>query len=114
MSKTPLISEKAVIKSRAQKYASKGKYKKALKGKEKLPEITLFSELKRDDLHQVVSRLKAKRVARGSPVCKDRDPGDPIYGVSSGKVGVLKYSKKREGISSWPRYTRKISSGRFP
>ncbi len=62
-----------------------------------LPEIPLFSELNRDELHEVVSRLTAKRVARGSFLCKEGDPGDSIYIISSGKVGVLKYSKKKQG-----------------
>jgi CRP-like cAMP-binding protein len=189
MSKTPLISERAIIKSRAQKYLSKGNYKKALaefqkiikldpmglrarlrvgdllqklgrtgeavaqykqltrhyaeegfliqaislnkiilridpsqegidkeladlyaqtgvssqipaKGEtveKKLPEIPLLSELNRDELQEVVSHLKAKRVARGSLLCKEGDPGDSIYIISSGKVVVLKYSKKKQG-----------------
>lgn len=189
MSKSPIVSEKALIRSRAQKYLSKGNYKKALgefqkiikldpmdlrtrlrvgdllqklgrtgeavaqykqltrhyakegfliqaislnkiilridpsqegidkeladlyartgvssqipaKGQrveKKLPEIPLFSELNRDELHEVVSRLTAKRVARGSFLCKEGDPGDSIYIISSGKVGVLKYSKKKQG-----------------
>ena len=37
---------------------------KGQKVKKKLPEIPLFSELNRDELHQVVSRLKAKHVVR--------------------------------------------------
>ncbi len=189
MSKSPIVSEKALIRSRAQKYLSKGNYKKALgefqkiikldpmdlrtrlrvgdllqklgrtgeavaqykqltrhyakegfliqaislnkiilridpsqegidkeladlyartgvssqipaKGQrveKKLPEIPLFSELNRDELHEMVSRLTAKRVARGSFLCKEGDPGDSIYIISSGKVGVLKYSKKKQG-----------------
>jgi cAMP-dependent protein kinase regulator len=189
MSKSSMVSEKALIKSRAQKYLSKGNYKKALgefqkiikldsmdlrarlrvgdllqklgrtseavaqykqltrhyakegfliqaislnkiilridpsqegigkeladlyaqtgvssqitaKGKKvgkKLPEIPLFSELNRNELHEVVNRLTAKRVARGSFLCKESDPGDSIYIISSGKVGVLKYSKKKQG-----------------
>jgi len=69
---------------------------KGQKVKKKLPEIPLFSELNRDELHQVVSRLKAKHVARGSLICKEGDPGDSIYIISSGKVGVLKYSKSKQ------------------
>jgi len=63
----------------------------------KLPEIPLFSELNRDELHEVLSHLKAERVAKGSLVCREGDPGDSIYIISSGKVGVLKYSKKKQG-----------------
>jgi CRP-like cAMP-binding protein len=51
----------------------------------------------RDELHEGVSRLTAKRVARGSFLCKEGDPGDSIYIISSGKAGVLKYSKKKQG-----------------
>jgi cAMP-dependent protein kinase regulator len=70
---------------------------KGQRGAKKLPEISLFSELNRDELHEVVNRLAAKRVARGSVLCKEGDPGDSIYIISSGKVGVLKYSKKKQG-----------------
>ncbi len=46
---------------------------KGQKVEKKLPEIPLFSELNRDELHQVVSHLKAKHVTRGSFVCKEGD-----------------------------------------
>ncbi len=189
MSKSPMISEKALIKGRAQRYLSKGNYKKALGEFQKivqldpanlrarlkvgdllhklgrsgeavaqykqlahqyvndglliqaislnkiilridpsqeginreladlyaqirpssqipaegqtaegmLPEIPLFSELNRDELHEVISHLKAKRVAKEDLVCKEGDPGDSIYIISSGKVGVLKYSRRKKG-----------------
>ena len=63
----------------------------------KLPEIPLFSELNRRELHEVISHLKAKQVAKDNLICKEGDPGDSIYIISSGKVGVLKYSRKKQG-----------------
>ncbi|UCD70698.1 MAG: cyclic nucleotide-binding domain-containing protein [Syntrophobacterales bacterium] len=63
----------------------------------KLPEIPLFSDLNRNELHEVISHLKAKRVAKEKLVCKEGDPGDSIYIISSGKVGILKYSIKKQG-----------------
>ncbi len=63
----------------------------------KLPEIPLFSELNRKELHEVISHLTAKQVAKGNLVCKEGDPGDSIYIISSGKVGIFKYSRKKQG-----------------
>jgi CRP-like cAMP-binding protein len=63
----------------------------------KLPEIPLFSELNRKELHEVISHLNAKRVAKGNLICKEGDPGDSIYIISSGKVGIFKYSRKKQG-----------------
>jgi cAMP-dependent protein kinase regulator len=63
----------------------------------KLPEIPLFSELNREELHQVISRINAKHVAKGKLVCKEGDPGDSIYIISSGNVGIFKYSRKKQG-----------------
>ncbi len=63
----------------------------------RLPEIPLFSELNRNELHEVISHLKAKQVARENLICKEGDPGDSLYIIGSGKVGVLKYSRKKRG-----------------
>ncbi len=63
----------------------------------KISEIPLFSELNRRELHEVISHLKAKRVAKEDLICKEGDPGDSICIISSGKVGVLKYSRKKQG-----------------
>jgi cAMP-dependent protein kinase regulator len=94
-------SQEGINKELANLYAQTGVSSKMVaKGQrveKELPEIPLFSELNRDELHEVVSRLTAKRVARGSFLCKEGDPGDSIYIISSGKVGVLKYSKKKHG-----------------
>jgi len=63
----------------------------------KLPEIPLFSALNRRELHEMISHLKAKRVAKENLICKEGDHGDSIYIISSGKVGVLKYSRRKQG-----------------
>jgi cAMP-dependent protein kinase regulator len=70
---------------------------KAQTGERNLPEIPLFSELKREELHQVINRINAKHVPKGTLVCKEGDPGDSIYIISSGKVGIFKYSGKKQG-----------------
>ncbi len=63
----------------------------------KLPEIPLFSELNREELRQVISRITAKQVAKGNLLCKEGDHGDSIYIINSGKVGIFKYSRKKQG-----------------
>jgi CRP-like cAMP-binding protein len=35
-------------------------------------------------------------VSKGNLVCKEGDPGDSIYIISSGKVGIFKYSRKKQ------------------
>lgn len=70
---------------------------KGQKAEKKLPETPLFSKLNRDELLKVVSHISTKQLAKGNLVCKEGDPGDSIYVVSSGKVGILKYSKKNQG-----------------
>jgi cAMP-dependent protein kinase regulator len=69
---------------------------KAQTADKKLPEIPLFSDLNRKELREVISHLRARQVAKGNLVCKEGDPGDSIYIISSGKVGIFKYSRRKQ------------------
>jgi len=62
----------------------------------KLPDIPLFSELNKDELGEVISHIKRKWVPKGNIVCKEGNPGDSIYIISSGNVGILKYSRRKQ------------------
>jgi CRP-like cAMP-binding protein len=70
---------------------------KAQTADKKLPEIPLFSDLNRKELHEVISHLRARQVPKGNLFCKEGDPGDSIYIIGSGKMGIFKYSRKKQG-----------------
>jgi cAMP-dependent protein kinase regulator len=52
-------------------------------------------------------------VAEGDFVCKDGDPGDSIYFVSSGEVEVLKYVKKKQQDAHLSRLSEGDFFGEF-
>jgi len=53
--------------------------------------------LNQDELHEVIDHLVVRRVTEGDFVCREGDPGDSIYFISSGEVEVLKYTRKKQG-----------------
>ena len=66
------------------------------RAEKRLPQIPLFSELNPDELGEVISHIKRKWVPEGDLICKEGDPGDSIYIISSGNVGILKYSRRKQ------------------
>jgi len=63
--------------------------------RKRLREIPLFSDLKPAELRDMMDHLTIRPVAEGDFVCKEGDPGDSLYFISSGEVEVVKYVKKK-------------------
>lgn len=77
--------------------------------RKRLREIPLFSELNPDELHDMIDHLTLSRVAKGDFVCREGDPGDSIYFISSGAVEILRYTKKTQRDI----FLAKLSEGDF-
>ena len=59
-------------------------------GEKRLPEIPLFCDLKKGELTRVMERIRAKQCAKETVVCREGDPGDSIFIISHGKVGIFR------------------------
>lgn len=58
--------------------------------------IPLFSDLGPEELSRVMERIQARPFARGALICREGEPGDSIYIISSGKVGVFRQNVRNE------------------
>jgi len=63
-----------------------------------MPPVPLFSDLKKDELSRVIEKIQAKHYSRGAFICKEGDPGDSIFIISRGKVGIFRQSASGEKI----------------
>jgi len=63
-----------------------------------LPKIPLFSDLRREALTRVMERIQAKQFAEETVICKEGDPGDSIFIISHGNVGIFRLAKEGEKI----------------
>jgi cAMP-dependent protein kinase regulator len=64
----------------------------------RLPEIPLFSGLKREELTRVMERIQAREFAKETVLCREGDPGDSIFIISHGNIGIFRYPKNGEKI----------------
>ncbi|MDI6753119.1 MAG: cyclic nucleotide-binding domain-containing protein [Thermodesulfobacteriota bacterium] len=64
-----------------------------------LPLIPLFSDLKKDELARVMEKIQSKPFPQGSVICQEGEPGDSIFIISHGKVGVFRRNVSGEKIS---------------
>ena len=67
--------------------------------KEAVPVIPLFSDLKKAELSRVMEKIQAKEFSRGTAICKEGEPGDSIFIISHGKVGIFRHNKSGGKIS---------------
>ena len=81
--------------------------------RKRLREIPLFSDLKPAELRDMMDHLTIRRVAEGDFVCKEGDPGDSLYFISSGDVEVVKYVKKTRQDVHLSRLTEGDFFGEF-
>jgi len=65
---------------------------------EAMPEIPLFSDLKKEELARIMERIQAKKFNPKERVCKEGEPGDSIFVISHGKVGVFRDNLRGEKI----------------
>jgi len=77
-------------------------------GEQRLPEIPLFSDLKKEELTRVMERIGAKQFAKETIICREGDPGDSIFIISHGKVGIFRNAQKSEKI-----YLNELKEGDF-
>lgn len=70
------------------------------KGKEPpdLPPIPLFSDLPKGELSRVMEKIRAKEFAKGMIICHEGDPGDSIFIISRGKVGIFRFTPQGKRI----------------
>lgn len=64
-----------------------------------LPVIPLFSDLKKDELARVMEKIMAKHFAEGMAVFEEGDPGDSLFIISHGKVGIFRRNPQGEKIT---------------
>jgi len=65
---------------------------------ERLPPIPLFSDLKKEELSRVMEKIQAKQFAKGMIICKEGEPGNSIFIISHGKVGIFRQNLQAEKI----------------
>ena len=65
---------------------------------EALPMIPLFSDLKKEELRRVMEKIQAKPFAKGAVICQEGEPGDSIFIISQGKVGIFRHHGRGEKI----------------
>lgn len=63
-----------------------------------LPKIPLFSDLRREELTRVMERIQAKQFAKETVICKEGEPGDSIFIISHGNVGIFRQAQNGEKI----------------
>jgi len=66
--------------------------------KEELPAIPLFSDLRKEELTRVMEKIQAKEFARETVICKEGEPGDSIFIISRGKIGVFRVDRRGKKI----------------
>lgn len=86
-----------VTEERRARQAGKGAQAEARE--EALPVIPLFSDLKKEELRRVMEKIQAKEVARGVVICNEGEPGDSIFIICRGKVGIFRHPGRGEKIS---------------
>jgi len=69
------------------------------KEKEGLGAIPLFSDLSREELSRVMGKISAKDFPKGMIICHQGDPGDSIFIISRGKVGIFRFTPQGKRIS---------------
>jgi len=67
-------------------------------GREALPVIPLFSDLKKEELTRVMEKIQAKQFAKGTVIFKEGEPGDSIFIISGGKIGVFRLDSSGKKI----------------
>lgn len=68
------------------------------KEKEKPGAIPLFSDLPPKELARVLGKIMAKDFPKGTIICHQGDPGDSIFIISRGKVGVFRFTPQGKRI----------------
>jgi len=53
--------------------------------------VPLFSDLKKEELSRVMEKIQAKQFTQGAFICQEGDPGDSIFIISRGKVGIFRH-----------------------
>ncbi|MBI5967062.1 MAG: cyclic nucleotide-binding domain-containing protein, partial [Deltaproteobacteria bacterium] len=66
--------------------------------KEALPAIPLFSDLKKEELTRVMEKIQAKEFAKETVIFKEGEPGDSIFIISQGKIGVFRLDSSGKKI----------------
>ncbi|NWF92547.1 MAG: cyclic nucleotide-binding domain-containing protein [Syntrophaceae bacterium] len=66
-----------------------------------LPPIPLLSELNEQELQLLLKQIELKTFDKGTPICGEGDPGDSLFIVSRGEVGV--YKRMGNGEEAWIR-----------
>jgi len=74
----------------------------------KVFETPLFSELKRDELHEVMTRLRHHSFPAGTTLVKEGEPGDSLFVMCEGKVRV-----STSGPKGKPVQLAELSEGDF-
>ena len=64
----------------------------------KLPLIPLFSDLKKEELSRVMEKIRVKQFHKRAMICQEGEPGDSIFIISRGKVGIFRQNRQREKI----------------
>jgi cAMP-dependent protein kinase regulator len=86
-----------VTEERMERQAGKGVQAEAKEGA--LPVIPLFSDLKKEELRRVMEKIQAKEVAQGVVICNEGEPGDSIFIICRGKVGIFRHPVRGGKIS---------------
>ncbi len=55
-----------------------------------LPVIPLFSDLKREEFIGLLQKVQIRKISKGDCACRQGDPGDSLFVISRGKVGVFR------------------------
>ncbi len=56
----------------------------------KFPVYPLFSDLNQEELSRIIEKMVAHKFPKGSIICKEGDPGDSIFVISHGRVGIFR------------------------
>jgi CRP-like cAMP-binding protein len=62
------------------------------------PWIPLFSDLQKEELGRVMEKIQAKQFGQGAVICQEGEPGDSIFIISRGKVGIFRHHGREEKI----------------
>lgn len=89
---------KEVNERLAQLYAEK---RRESKGFRQLPPIPLFSDLREQELHSLLDRVRFKTFPKGAYICQEGEPGDSLMIICRGEVGIYKQSP--DGDEKWIR-----------
>jgi cAMP-dependent protein kinase regulator len=70
----------------------------AAESEEARPVIPLFSDLQKEELSRVMEKIQAKQFGLGAVICQEGEPGDSLFIISQGKVGIFRHHGREERI----------------